>query len=152
MSSYAQKIKAAILADLQTLVPATLNSAFADDMSKVNPFDRDFPGFPCAVVIAPTVDSSQYEDWRTNLRDYTFWIAVVAKPEMIQKDPASLESLMDAVLNVFDNDVTLQGSAVGGAEPATIQPPGPVNSTSGTTYAVFYVTIKVKALVSANVQ
>ena len=151
--SYSQQIKTAILADLQSLVPTTLNDAFADDMSKVNPLDRDWKGFPSAVVLPPTVDTSEYEDWRTNLREYTFWVAVVTKPELVQKDPTgtAIEALMDTILNVFDQDVTLQGSSIGGVLPAVVQAPGPVSSNS-VTYVIFYVVLKVKALVSANVQ
>ena len=119
--TYSQKIKAAILTDLQSLVPNTLGDAFADDFSKMNPFDRDWKAFPAAVVIAPTVDTSEYYDTATNLRTYTFWVAVVLKPELVQKEPTLIEGLMDAVMNVFDQDVTLQGSSVGGVDAAVIQ-------------------------------
>jgi hypothetical protein len=148
--TYSQKIKAAILEDLMSLVPDTLGDAFADDLSKVSPLDRDWKGFPSAVVLPPTVENSEYYDTATNLRVYTFWIAVVTKPELAQKDPTHLEGLMDAVMNVFDQDVTLQGSSVGGVEPAVIQAPGPVNS-SGVTYVLFYVTLRAKQLVTAGV-
>jgi hypothetical protein len=149
--TYSQKIKAAILNDLQSLVPATLGDAFADDLSKVSPLDRDWKAFPSAVVLPPTVENSEYYDTATNLRVYTFWVAIVTKPEFVEKDPTLLEGLMDAVMNAFDQDVTLQGSSVGGVEPAVIQAPGPVSS-SGVTYVLFYITLRAKQLVTAAVK
>jgi hypothetical protein len=147
--TYSQQIKAAILADLQSLVPNTLNDAFADDFSKVNPFDRTWKGFPSAVVLPPTVENSEYYDNSHNLREYTFWVAVVTKPEFVAKDPTLIEGLIDAIMNVFDNDVTLQASSTGGVHPAVIQSPGPV-SAAGVTYVTFYIVLKAKTLVTAN--
>lgn len=151
--TYAQKIKAAIVNDLQGLVNSgSLGSFLNDDMSKVSPFDRDWGEFPAAVVIAPTVGTSEMYDTVTNLRDYTFWVAVVTKPEnMPQDDPTYLEGLMDAVLGAFDADVTLQGSSVGGVNPAVVESPGPVKTESAT-YVVFYVTLKCHQLVAAGVK
>ena len=151
--TFAQNMKNAILADLQSLVQSgVLNSAFADEMTKVNPLDRDWPGYPSAVVIPPTVSNSEYYDTATNLRDYTWYIMVVTTPDNIPStDPAYLEGLIDNLLQVFDNDVTLQGMAVGGVQPAVLEAPGPVNSGTNT-YIVFYVTIKAKQLVPAAVQ
>lgn len=77
---------------------------------------------------------------------------VVTTPDNIPStDPAYLEGLIDNLLQVFDNDVTLQGMAVGGVQPAVLEAPGPVNSGTNT-YIVFYVTIKAKQLVPAAVQ
>jgi len=153
MSTYAQKMKTAITADLQTLVDSgTLRYVLADDMTKVNPLDRDWPGFPSAVVIPPTVSTSDYEDQATNFREYTWYIMVVTTPDNVPKiDPTYLEGLLDGVLNVFDLDCTLQGTAVGAVMPAILEPPGPVNSGTNT-YVVFYVTLKARALVPAGVK
>jgi hypothetical protein len=83
---------------------------------------------------------------------YTWFVMVVTTPENLPKtDPTYLEGLMDGVLQAFDNDVTLQGYAVGGVEPAILDPPGPVSSGS-VTYTVFYITLKAKVLVPAAVQ
>jgi hypothetical protein len=102
--TFAQNQKTAILADLQKLVDSgVLNSASADDFSKLNPLDRDWPGFPSAVVIPPAVTTSAYEDVANNLREYTWYIMVVTKPEDLQPtDPQYLEGLIDSILNVFD--------------------------------------------------
>ena len=153
MKSFAQQMKNAILTDLQSLVTSgVLNSAAADDMSKVSPLDRTWSGFPSAVVIPPTVTTSEYEDTATNNREYTWYIMVVTTPNNLpSNDPTYLEGLVDSVLNVFDLDCTLQGTAIGAVMPAVLEPPGPVSSGS-VTYIVFYVTLKARALVPAAVQ
>ncbi|HVB33716.1 MAG TPA: hypothetical protein VNJ52_05000 [Patescibacteria group bacterium] len=148
--TYAQNMKAQIIADLNTLVPATLNCVISDDFSKLNPLDRNFPGFPAALVIPPTVSTSEYEDTATNLREYTWFVMVVMRPEDLTSS-TFLEGVMDAVLNVFDQDVTLKGASDGGVLPAVIEPPGPVSSGS-VTYVVFYITLKARTLVTAGTQ
>jgi hypothetical protein len=151
--TFAQNMKNAILADLQSLVQSgVLNSAFADEMTKVNPLDRNWPGYPSAVVIPPTVSNSEFYDTATNLREYTWYIMVVTTPDNIPStDPTYLEGLIDNLLQVFDNDVTLQGMAIGGVQPAILEAPGPVNSGT-TTYVIFYIQLKGKQLVPAAVQ
>jgi hypothetical protein len=149
----AQNMKNAIVNDLQSLVESgTLGSFVVDDFTKLNPLDRNWPLFPSALVIPPTVSQSEYYDVATNLRQYTWYVMVVTTPENLPKtDSTYLEGLVDAVLNVFDQDVTLQGMSIGGVEPAVLEPPGPVSSNS-VTYVVFYVTLKAKTLVTAAVQ
>jgi hypothetical protein len=153
MNSFAQKMKTAILNDLQSLVASgVLNSAAADDMSKINPLDRTWAGFPSAVVIPPIITTSDYEDTANNLREYTWYIMVVTTSENLPStDPTYLEGLIDSVLNVFDLDCTLQGTAIGAVMPAVLEPPGPVSFNS-VTYVTFYVTLKAKQLVPAAVQ
>ena len=151
--SFSQAMKTAILADLQKLVDGgILNSASADDFSKLNPLDRDWPGFPSAVVIPPAVTTSAYEDVANNLREYTWYIMVVTTPENLpSNDPQYLEGLIDSILNVFDLDCTLQGTAVGAVDPAVLEPPGAISSNS-VTYVIFTVALKARALVPAAVQ
>jgi hypothetical protein len=124
----------------------------ADDYTKLNPLDRTWGKFPAALVIPPTVSQSEYYDVATNLREYTWYIMVITTNDNLPKDdPTYLESLIDNTLQVFDNDVTLQGMANGGVQPAILDPPGPVSSNS-VTYVVFYITLKAKVIVSAAVQ
>jgi hypothetical protein len=151
--TFAQNMKTAILADLQKLVDAgVLNSASADDFSKLNPLDREWPGFPSAVVIPPAVTTSAYEDVANNLREYTWYIMVVTTPgNLPSNDPQYLEGLIDSILNMFDLDCTLQGSAVGAVDPAVLEPPGAISSNS-VTYVIFTIVLKAKALVPAAVK
>jgi len=143
----------AILADLQTLVTSgVLNSAFADDMSKVSPLDRTWPGFPSAVVIPPTVSGNEFEDQADNTMEYTWYVMVVTTPENLPKsDPTYLAGLEDQIINVFNLDATLQGTANAAVYPVVVEPPGPVNSNS-VTYVVFYITLKARAIVPAGTQ
>ena len=151
--TFAQNMKNAIVTDLQGLVSSgVLNSYVSDDMTKLNPLDRNWPGYPSALVIPPTVGKSEYYDVATNLREYTWYVMVVTTPESLSPgDPTYLESLIDNVLQAFDNDVTLQGMAVGGVSAAVLEPPGPVSSNS-ITYIVFYVSLIAKTLVPSAVQ
>ena len=148
-----QNIKNAIVTDLQSLVSSgVLGSMAADDYTKLNPLDRTWGAFPAALVIPPTVSQSEYYDVATNLREYTWYVMVLTTPENLPKaDPTYLEGLMDSVLQVFDNDVTLQGMADGGVQPAILDPPGPVSNGS-VTYVTMYITLKAKVLVPAAVQ
>lgn len=153
MKSFSQNMKNAIIADLQSLVDSgTLRAVLADDMTKLNPLDRTWPGYPSALVIPPTVSTSEYEDQANNLREYNWYVMVVTTPDNIPAaDPTYLEGLVDSVLNVFDLDCTLQGTSIGGTLPAVLEPPGPVHSGS-LTYVVFYVLIKARQLVPAAVK
>jgi hypothetical protein len=153
LNTFAQDMKKAIVADLESLVTSgVLNSCVADDMTKVSPLDRNWPGYPSALVIPPTVSSSEYYDVATNLREYTWFVLIVTKADsMPANDPTYLEGLIDAILKVFDEDVTLQGMANGGVQPAILDPPGPVSSNS-VTYVIFSVQLKAKQLVPAAVQ
>ena len=142
----------AIVNDLQTLVPNVLNCVIVDGMTKLHPLDRDYPGFPAAVVIPPILKASNFEDQATNLREYTWYVMIVTTPDNIPKtDPTYLAGLEDNVCAVFDLDCTLQGTANGAVFPAVLEPPGPVNFNS-VTYVVFYISFSAKVIVPAAVQ
>jgi hypothetical protein len=143
----------AIIDDLQTLVESgVLNSVIVDDRTKISPLDRDWPGFPSAVVFPPILSSADYEDQQNNLREYTWYIMVVTTPEnMPLTDPTYLAGLVDNVCTVFDMDATLQGTANGAVLPAVLEPPGPISSKS-ITYVLFTLQMKAKQLVPAGVQ
>lgn len=145
-------MKQAIIADLQTLVNAgTLGAVISNDYSKINPLDQNIAETPVAIVLPPLVSTSAYEDVGHNLREYTWYILIADLPEHVNGGgDGYLEELMDAVLEVFDLDCTLQGTAVGAVMPAVQEPPG-IISGNNITYATFYVTFKAKALVQAAV-
>lgn len=149
----AQTIKSSIITDLQSLVTSgVLKAVITDDFSKLNPLDRTWPGFPSALVIPPTVNTSEYLDTVTNLREYTWYVMLITTPDNLPTtDPTYLESLIDQTLQVFDNDVTLQGSSNGGVQPAILDPPGPVSSNS-VTYVVAYIKLTARVVVPAGVK
>jgi hypothetical protein len=142
----------AIVADLQGLVPSVLNCVIVDGMTKVHPLDRDYPGFPAAVVIPPILKESAFEDSANNLRSYTWYVMVVTTPDNIPKtDPTYMAGLEDNVCAVFDLDCTLGGTANGAVMPAVLEPPGPVVYNS-VTYVVFYISFIARVLVPASVK
>jgi hypothetical protein len=151
--NYASPMKTAIIADLTALVTAgTLGSVIADDYSKINPLDRNIAATPVAIVLPPLVTTSVYEDVATNLREYMWYIQIADIPEHVSTGGSTyIETLMDAVLNAFDQDCTLQGSAIGGVLPAVLEPPGIVNA-NGISYVTFYVTFKARQIVPAAVK
>lgn len=148
-----QQQKNAILADLQTLVTSTvLSSAFADDLSKVNPLDRVWPGFPSVVVLPPILASTKFEDQQNNVREYTWYLNLVTTPaNMPLNDPTYLEGLIDQVCALFDQDATLQGTANAGVYPTLVEPPGPVSS-NNITYVVATISFKARTTVPAAIK
>jgi hypothetical protein len=151
--NYASPMKKAIIKDLTALVTAgTLGSVIADDFSKMNPLDRNIAQTPVAIVLPPMVTTSAYEDVANNLREYLWYIMIADIPEHVSAGgPTYIEDLMDAILNSFDLDCTLQGTSNGATMPAVLEPPGIV-SANNVSYMTFYVTIKAKTLVPAAVQ
>jgi hypothetical protein len=142
----------AIVTDLQALVPNVLNCVIVDGMTKVHPLDREYPGFPAAVVIPPILKTSDYEDQATNQRQYTWYVMVVTTLGNIpSSDPTYMAGLEDNVCAVFDLDCTLGGTANAAVMPAVLEPPGPVVHNS-VTYVVFYISFTARTLVPAAVK
>ena len=69
----------------------------------------------------PPAVESEVIDNRTNGRNYTFDIMVLFKAEDIDTT-AELEGIVEALLNKFDNDPTLSGTALGGVLPVSSSP------------------------------
>lgn len=142
----ASKIKARILADLQTLIdsdPAILKAVVSEDLSK-DPLQGDYPGFPVAVLGMSSIDA-QYEENTMNARVYTFPILFMQKVDNLDpNEDSAMEDLRDEVLNKFDTDYTLGGTAEGGCD-ASVSPVATM-SDADKTYLIFIVTIKAKAI------
>lgn len=150
---FASPMKTAIITDLTALVTAgTLGQVIADDYSKMNPLDRNIAQTPVAIVLPPMVTTSAYEDVANNNREYLWYIMVADTPEHVSAGGSTyLEDLMDTVLNVFDQDCTLQGTSNAAVMPAILEPPGIVSANS-VSYVTFYVTLKARTLVPAAVK
>ncbi len=102
----------------------TLKDVLVDDLTR-NPFDRDFAAFPTAILTSPSVDSIELTN-RQNTRTYTFEILIIHKADEIDS-PTAIETLMETILNRFDNDPNLNGKADGGVAPS-VSSPAPVLS------------------------
>jgi hypothetical protein len=112
-------VKAQIKTVLDTLVPTYVKSVTLSDIKK-DPLDAEIGGYPAIFIMPPALGASERLDNRTNLRDYTFFLLVVMKGE--DTDTPDVEDLMERVINVLDNAITLSGTAIGGITPVTSTP------------------------------
>lgn len=147
--SIAGSIKQKIIDHLNVLqTGSTLGQVIIEQAGAQSMFDRDLMKFPVAILLPGTAEGS-VETNQQNLYVYSFDIAVVMKSENITS-PTAIEDLLEAVVQEFNNDFTLGGTAVGAVDP-TSSSPAAVES-SGQTYTVFVVTLKAKALLTFNTQ
>jgi hypothetical protein len=91
----------------------------------------------------PTV-MSDYEDQATNKRTYRFDTLIVTSYEALADQSAGVEGILDAILNQFDNNFTLAGSASASVLPVEVLTM-PV-STASKSLVCFLVTIKAQTL------
>ncbi|TFH72391.1 hypothetical protein E3V39_12485 [Gammaproteobacteria bacterium LSUCC0112] len=113
-------VKGAVKTRLDALVTAgTLAGATITDIKK-NPLSSDFGAYPHAFLMPPAIESSALDN-RTNLRTYTFSIMVLYNAENLTTT-SQLETSIEAILNAFDNDPTLNGTGMGGVEPVSSSP------------------------------
>jgi hypothetical protein len=113
-------IKNAIKANLDDLVTATvLGGATITDIKR-NPLNADVGSYPHAFVMPPSL-SSEVLDNRNILRTYTFDIMVLFRAEDIDTTN-ELETAIEDIVTVFDNDPTLGGTALGGVLPVSSAP------------------------------
>lgn len=116
----ASSIKQAVKANLDALVTAgRLAGATSSDLRK-DPLEADIPGYPWAFLMPPSIES-QVLDNRTNIRTYSYDIMIVWNA-MNVADDTTVETDTEAVLSVFDNDPTLQGTALAGVLPVSMAP------------------------------
>jgi hypothetical protein len=115
----ATTVKNAIKANLDALVTAgTLGAAETSDLKK-DPL-AEIPGYPYAALMPPSIESMT-NDNRSNLRAYVYEIMIIWKAENIT-DATTVENDLEAVLKKFDNDPTLDGTALGGVQPVSLSP------------------------------
>jgi hypothetical protein len=143
----AQAIKQQILVNLQTLVTnGVINSYVALDRGK-DPLSKDNAppsGYPFAIVGMPRV-ANDMEENTTNIRSYRFDILFVTNYESLPDPTISIEGMIDAILNQFDTNFTLEGSAV-----AAVVPPAQVQafpvSTPNNDLVAIVVTLEARTL------
>ena len=132
-------IKTKLKALLESIVPATLGEVQVDDL-KTSIFDRDIGAYPCAILTTPEV-GADYLTNRENIRTYNFAVVVIQKRENIS-GANDIETLIETILNKFDNDPTLTGSADGGVEPSSSAPAA--YESRGATFITFTIFVKAK--------
>jgi len=147
--STAGSIKQKIIDHLNALQTAgSLGQVIVEQTGAQNMFDRDLLKYPVAILLPGTAEGS-VETNQQNLYVYSFDIAVVMKSDNIN-GATDTEDLLEAIVQEFNNDFTLGGTAVGAVEP-TSSTPAAVES-SGKTYTVFVVTLRARTLLTFNQQ
>jgi len=137
-------IKQQILVNLQALKDAgRISSFYSIDLSP-NPLEMEpTGGYPFAIVGMPRI-ASEFEDQATNQRTYRFDVLFVLDPSALPNPDTDVEDLIDAVLNQFDSNFTLDGVADAAILPATLE--GFPVSTGDKTLLVFVLTLQVRKL------
>lgn len=142
----ANLIKAQIVANLQALVSAgTLGSYIERDIN-INILNENgvIPAYPCAVLGTSRMQSV-WEFPQANKRTYTFEILVIQLQDNLVA-MGDMEDLRDAIALQFDNNVTLNGTAVFGV--SAVASEKMTLSTADKSFVVFSVTIKATTLQS----
>ena len=116
----AVQIKQGIKANLDTLVTSgVLKGVTVSDLRK-DPLAADIGKFPWAFLMPPTIDSEVLDN-RTNIRVYTYDIMVLWNAMNIT-DAETVEADIETILDKFDNDPTLGGTAMAGVLPISSSP------------------------------
>lgn len=137
-------IKQAVKDNLDALVSdEVLAGATITDIRK-DPLAADHPAFPWAYLMPPAIES-EVSDNRTLLRTYTFDIVVLFNAENIT-GTTELEEAVEAILDQFDNDPTLAGTALGGVLPVSSSPVPFQHGSSGRNLIMVVVQVAAKAL------
>lgn len=138
----ATAIKSKIKANLDELKLAGVLGEVEEDDLKKSILDRDFASFPVAVLTTPAISGGFFTNSQ-NERVHTFAIWIIEKEENVSS-PDQIETLAEAILDKFDNDYTLGGTADAGCEPSST-PAEPITF-KGRNYICFQVVIKAKAI------
>jgi hypothetical protein len=140
-----QLIKQQIIVNLQTLVTKGVIKGFiAVDHSKDPYSSPPTAGYPFALIGMPRV-ANDMEDQANNLRTYRFDILFVVNYENMPDMTLTVEGMIDKVLNQFDTNFTLEGTAI-----AAQVPPAQVNafpiSTPTKDFLAFVVTLECRTI------
>ena len=141
----AQSIKQQIILNLQILqTNGVIKSFVAVDNGKDPLSMAPSDGYPFAIVGMPRV-ANDMEDQASNLRTYRFDILFVLNYENIADPTLTVEGTIDAVLNQFDNNFTLAGTAIGAQVPPAQVQTFPI-STPTQDLVCFVVTIEARTI------
>ncbi len=142
-------IKQKIITHLNALQTAgKLGQVIVEKGGAQNMFDRDLMKYPVAILLPGTAEGNT-ETNQQNLYAFAFDIVIVMKGENIASS-TDTEDLLEAIVQEFNDDFTLGGTAEGAVDPAS-STPSPVEH-EGKTYVVFVVTLRAKALLTFNLQ
>lgn len=120
-------IKQAIKTNLDALVTSGVLSAATISDFKKDPLSADTALYPHAFLMPPSIESETLDN-RTNVRTYTYDIMILWDGQNIT-DSTTVEEDLESILDVFDNDPTLNGTAMAGVLPIS-SAPQPMQHTS----------------------
>lgn len=106
----------AIKSKLESLMPVTLKEVYGE---KINPLEHEFAKFPVAELIESR-NESDYLSTKENMRVYAYEIYVyqgIEEAGGVSQAYDNLRSVVDTILNTFDNDQDL-GGVVDWVEPS----------------------------------
>lgn len=142
-------IKQKIITHLNALQTAgKLGQVIVERGGAQNMFDRDLMKYPVAILLPGTAEGNT-ETNQQNIYTFAFDIVIVMKGENLISS-TDTEDLLETIVQEFNNDFTLGGTAEGAVDPAS-STPAPVEH-EGQTYVVFVVTLRAKALLTFNLQ
>ena len=142
-----QAIKQQIIVNLQTLQANGVIKSFVGLDRGKDPLSKDnapAAGYPFAIVGMPRV-ANDMEDTATNIRTYRFDILFVVSYENMPDMTYTIEGMIDAVLNQFDTNFDLAGTAIAAQVPPAQVQAFPISTPSGD-FACFVVTIEARTL------
>ena len=113
-------IKAAVGAHLTDLVTEEVLAGATITEIKKSPLAAETSAYPWAYLMPPSVESETLDN-RSITRTYTFDIMVLVRGEDLPDTPY-MEELAEAIMNKYDNDPTLGGTARGGLLPVSSSP------------------------------
>ena len=102
--------------------------------------------YPAALVAAGGLEGA-YDTNSDNMRTYTFEILIIEKGENVSS-PDQVETLMEAIVDAFDNDYTLGGAANGGVEPSGSA--AQAVSTPEGSFVIFSIGIRAKGIAALD--
>lgn len=134
----ASAIKAQILVNLNALATAGILGAVIEQDITADVMKLNFSGFPCAVLGSSSLQAA-WEYQQANKRTYQYDLLIVQLVDNLPS-PTYMEDLRDAIATQFDNNVTLNGTAVLGVQ--AVFSPKIQTSEQGKKYVTFFVTLK----------
>lgn len=131
------KDKLATITDLKTVM--------VSDIRK-DPLDQEIQSYPACFIMPPAIGTVQRSDNRSVLRELTFTVMTVLKADDLPSANATgfVEDLMQQMLDVLDNSITLDNLAVGGLVPTSSFPEPFVHSSNS--YIVFDIIVKARVV------
>lgn len=136
-------VKQKIYDKLATLVGSGLGAITITDI-KHDPLDMEIQTYPHAFVMPPAIQTVSRLDNKTHIRDLVFNVLVIQKMDNISPTTGTkdIEDLIQSMLDVIDNSITLDNVAVGGVEPSSSFPEAFIHN--GRSLVVFDIIIKAR--------